>query len=137
MKKIRDQKGFSLLENMLAATILAFALLGGMTVMQNATANTVNGDLGTIATEHANEKIEMVIADKTYSGYDYLDTDNYPVEEDVGIYEMTRTVTITEVDPDDLTTSMEGSGVKKVEVSVVWGSAAYQTVSISTLVSDV
>ncbi|MBF0104327.1 MAG: hypothetical protein HQM16_03260 [Deltaproteobacteria bacterium] len=137
IKKIRNQKGFSLLENILAAVLLSACLFGGMTVMQNVTANSVNIDLSSIATELANEKVEMVIADKTYNGFDVVETNYYQQETDLGAYAMTRFVTVTEVDPDDLTTGVEGSGVKKVDVTVSWGSADHQRITVSTLISDV
>ncbi|OVE81590.1 hypothetical protein BVY03_03035 [bacterium K02(2017)] len=136
IKKLKNQNGFTMLENILAATLLGFALFGGMTVMQNATASSVNGDMTTIATELANEKVEQVIADKIYNNYEYLDAENYTDEEDVGLYEMDRSVSITEVNVDDLVTEEEGSGIKVVTVSVTWGLEAYQTINVSTIVTN-
>ncbi|MBF0105102.1 MAG: prepilin-type N-terminal cleavage/methylation domain-containing protein [Deltaproteobacteria bacterium] len=137
-KRLKDQKGFSLIEAIFATTILAVGLVGGMLTLQNSTLHTVNADFSSIATQLANEKIEAILADKEYLGYGYLDAEaNYPAEqlaEDFNAFE--RFVTITEVDPDDLTEPQEGSGVKKINVVVNWGEKDYQTVTVTTLVTD-
>lgn len=136
-KRIANQKGFSILESILSTVILAVALMGGMMVMQNATANTVNGDMSSVATQLASEKVDMILADKAYQGYEYVDATNYQSEDLTQPYQMDRTVSITEVSADDLSTPETGSGVKKVAVTVTWGTQDYQTVTLTSLVSDI
>lgn len=138
LKKLKESGGFSLLENILATVLVAIGLMGGLLALQNSTLHTVNSDLSSIATQLANEKVEAILADKEYLGYDYLVAEsNYPTEQladDLSGFE--RTVTIMEVSAEDMTTPEEGSGVKKVNVVVNWGNKDYQTVSVTTLVTD-
>lgn len=134
-KRLKNSKGFTVLENILTVVVLSIGLMGSMVVMQNAALNTVNGDMNTIATQSANEKLEMIMADKTFQGYDFVTSDNYDSEV-LQTYGMSRSVSVTEVSVDDLTTPEENSGLKKVEVSVSWGEESYQVVNVSTLVSD-
>lgn len=139
LKTIGCEKGFTILETILTTTILAAGLMGGMVVMQNAVARTANGDLNTIATQKANEKIEEILADNQFRGFDYITDGNYDGET-LEEYSFSRTVNVTEVSSDDLTSAEEGSGLKKVDVTVSWGSdnanADHQQVTVSTLLSD-
>lgn len=135
---LKGKRGFALIENILASTILATGLLAGLVTMQNASINTLNGDMNTIATQLASEKLEMILADKQYQGYEYLDGEStYTNETLSGAYNgYTRSVSITEVDATDLVTPSPGSGIKKVDVHVDWGQKDYQNVTVSTLVAD-
>lgn len=138
LKKLRSNKGFSLLEGVLSTALIGMLMTGATLVMQNSTLNTMNGDMNTIATQLANEKLENIIADKEFLGYAHLDqSTNYPDETMSGVYQgYERSVDIYEVDPADLTTPMIGSGIKRVEVKVIWGTEAYQKVKISTVFSE-
>jgi len=136
LKFLKSNKGFTIIENILTVTVVALGLMGGMIVMQNATAKTVNNDMTTIATQVANEKIEAIMADKEFSGYTTIIEDNYPTEGLSDPYNFTRTTDINEVNAEDLTTSEESSGMKKVVVTVSWGDEDYHKVSVSTLVAD-
>lgn len=128
------QRGFGLLEVVLSTMILSVGLLGGFMVIQNATARSVQGDMNTLATGLANDKMEDVLADKEFKGYGYLEAENYPAEDlDHGF---TRIVDVVEVDPQDLQTPVSGSGLKRIEVTVDWGDEAAETVKISTLLTD-
>lgn len=136
LNKMRNHKGFTLLENILSMVIISIGLMGTMIVMQNAALNTVQGDMNTIATQYANEKVEEILADDTFQGYDYLQDGNYESEVIDG-YDMNRSVQIVEVNSDDLTTVEEGSGLKKVTVTVYWDDGeADEQVIVSTLISD-
>jgi len=137
-KKLKELKGFSLLEAILATLILGAGLIGGMITFQNTALSTINQDLSSIATQLANEKIESIMADKEYLGYAYLDDElNYPTEHMDGEFDFfSRVVSITEVNIDDLTTEEIGSGVKKISVTVNWGNQAFQQITMSTLISE-
>lgn len=135
--KLKSQKGFSLLENILATVLVSVGLLGGMATMQNASINTMNGDMSSIATQLANEKIEIILADKQFNGYDAVSTGDHDVESFSGqLQGFQRVVTVSEVDPDDLITPSAGSGMKRVIVTVNWGNKDHQKVIVSTLVTD-
>jgi len=135
-KRFKNQKGFTLIETCLSCVIIGVGLVGGMIVMQNATANTVNNDLSTIATQLANQKIEQIIADNKFIGYETLISDNYPNETVTDVYNMSRTVSITEVNSVDLSVPEAGSGLKSVSATVTWGDKDYQTVTVTTLIAD-
>ena len=135
-KKLKNQKGFTVVENILASIILSVGLLSGLMAMSNATSHTLRGDMNTVATQLANEKIEQILADKSFVNYEYLSTGNYQDEILSDAYYMQRSVVITEVNTDDLSTPEEGSGMKKVAVTVSWGNGAAEEVVVSTLISD-
>lgn len=133
--RIKKRDGFTMLESILSTTILGVGLMAGMMVMKNSVIHTANADCHQTATELAKEKIESILADKTFLGYDHvIDATNYPTEKVQGNYK--RTVTIKEVDPDDLTTISDGSGLNKIEVAVEWGTKSYQIVRMTTLIAD-
>lgn len=138
LKRLRQTQGFTILESILAATILSVGLMGGMMVMQNSLVNTVNGDMNTVATQLAAEKVDSILADSQYRGYDYLEADtNYPLESLTGNYSgFKRTVSITEVNSEDLSTPEEGSGIKQVVVTVNWGAHDSQQIAMCTLVAN-
>lgn len=136
IKKILNQKGFTILESILTTALVAVGLMGGMLTMQNATLNTVNGDMNTVATQLASEKVDVIMADKSYNGYEFVSAENYPTEDLTAPYNMDRTVTVTEVNAEDLNTPEIGSGVKKVAVTVSWGEKDNQSVTMISLVSN-
>jgi len=131
--RIRNNKGFSLIECALTIFIVSTALFVSMSVLQdNVMANTYSEGT-TIATQIANEKLEELLADKAFQGYDYLlDSSNYPEEIIQG--DITRNVVITEVNDTDFNTPEEGSGISKVDVIVKWSKT--EEVVLTTLVND-
>ena len=134
---LKSQRGFSILENMLSMVIVAAGLVGGMVTLQNASLNSMHSDRGSIATQLANEKIETILADKQFNGYDTLTNLAYGSESFSGeLGGFTRSVNIYEVSADDLTTPTEGSGLKRVEVIVNWEDQNEQQIHVSTLVSS-
>lgn len=135
MKRLRNQKGMTLVESIFTTVLLGVGLLGGMLAMQNSVLHTVKGDMNTIATQLASEKVEQVLADRAFNSFEYLDSDNYQSEQ-LDSYGMTRWVSIIEVSADDLETPEEGSGLKKVDVTVAWGNADTDQVTVTTLVTD-
>jgi Tfp pilus assembly protein PilV len=135
MTTIKNQKGFSMLEGVFTTMLLAVGLVGGMAVMQNATATTLNGDMNSTAVQLANEKIEEIMGDNEFQGYDNITDENYDAETLSAPYQgFSRSVNVTEVDSDDLTTEEVGSGLKKVDVTVSWGSD--DSVMVTTIVAD-
>lgn len=130
---IKNQKGFSMLEGIFSTMLLAVGLVGGMAVMQNATATTMNGDMNSTAVQLANAKIEEIMGDNEFQGYDAITDDSYSAETLSAPYQgFSRSVTVTEINSDDLTTEEVGSGLKKVDVMVSWGSD--DSVTVTTMV---
>jgi len=131
-----NQKGFTCIETILTTVILSVGLMGSMMVMHNATANTVNNDFSTVATQLANEKIEQILADKQFISFASITNDNYPNEVVTDVYNMSRTVSVTEVNSENLSVPEAGSGLKSVAVTVSWGDQDYQFVTVTTLLAD-
>ena len=137
VKKLHNQKGFTFIEAILTTVLLACGLSGGYAMMHNSINYSLDNDHLVIGSQLANEKLQEVIADKTFTGYDAITQNNYQQESLNGAYSgFTRTTTVTEVDPADLTTLDAGSGYKKVDVTVSWGNENGQTVEVSTMLSD-
>ncbi len=133
-KKIKNNRGYSMIEGIMATTVFGVGLLGGLGVMQNTLVKSTQSELHVEAVSLAQEKIEDILADKEFKGYDYVsNTLNYPEEELDDKF--VRNVSVSEVNPDDLGSSSPGSGYNKVTVEVSWGNADSQNVSLSTLVT--
>lgn len=135
--KLKDQAGLSLLETTLGILILSVGVMGMLPMMTTATANTVGGEQRVAATYLANEKLEEIIADKEFQGYDFIAEQNYAAE-NLSSNSFTRSVTVTEVDANDLSTPDNGSGYKKIEVIVGWtvNNGNSQQVTVTTLVTE-
>lgn len=87
-----------------------------------------------MGTQLASDSMESILADKEFMGYGVVADQNYPSEDlDHGF---TRTVSVMEVDPADLTTPQMGSGLKKVEVTIDWGDHDNEKVELMTLLGD-
>ena len=131
--KIKNNKGFSLIECALTIVIVSTALIVSMSVLQDGVMANTYSEGTTVATQIANEKLEEILADKAYRGYSYvIDSANYPKEIIQG--DITRSVVVTEVSDTDFNTVEEGSGISKVDVTVKW--AKNEEVVLTTLVSD-
>lgn len=134
---LKNEAGFTFLEIILTTTLLAVGFAGGFALLQNTTNNSLENDMRVIASQLASEKIETIIADKTFKTYDWILPANYPVENLNAPYSgFTRTIDILEVDPADLATAQPGSGYKKVDVVVSWGALPSQAIRVTTLVTD-
>lgn len=147
-QRIFNQIGSTLLEATLALSLLSIGLTGGLFLMQNATRASVNSDFSVAASEYANEKLEMILADKFVdedgdnvpNGYANVVDGAYDDEQldfgDMPEY-FTREVTITFVDTNFDEVDAD-QGLKKVDVTMSWtpvGSGAASTLTVSTLLT--
>lgn len=136
-KRLRNEKGITLLESILGIMILAVGYLGLLPMMTNATAKTLDNDRYVISSYLANDKMESIIADKNFKGYATVTATNYPNENMNSTNPgYTRTTTITEVSKTDLTTPQVGSGYKKVVVEVQWGAGSAEKSTLTTLLTN-
>lgn len=135
-RRLLNTFGFTSFESILTVGILGFGLLGGMLVMQNATQNTVNGDLHTLGTQLATEKIEDMMIDTHEQGYDTLVSAALTEDLSDDHPGFSRYVSVYEVDATDLSTPKVDSGIKRIDVTVKWGDQDYQHVDVSTLVQE-
>lgn len=131
------QSGFTFLEIVLTTSLLAVGFWGGFALLQNTTNNSLENDLRVMASQLASQKIETIIADKSFVSYDWVDPNNYPPENLAAPYSgFTRTVDVLEVSPNDLSTAQPGSGYKKVDVIVSWGNLPSEAIRVTTLLTN-
>lgn len=132
-----NEGGFTLIEAILTVVLLSFGLVGGLTLFRNVTDNSLSKNNQVIASALAGEKLESILLDKTAQGYGFILQANYPDEQMAAPNQtFTRSVTIQEVQAADLTTPQVGSGYKRIDVQVTWGVQNFQTITVSTVVSN-
>lgn len=133
-----NQKGFSLIEIVLATVLLGVGLTGTMMMLQNSIKATNNTDSLITGSNLANEKIESILADKKFNGYSSITAAQYPVESSLAapFTQYTRITSVKEVSPSDLMTLQNGSGFKRIDVTVSWGSQSYQKTTASTVLTN-
>ncbi|HBF13953.1 MAG TPA: hypothetical protein DDW49_11305 [Deltaproteobacteria bacterium] len=139
LRALKNQKGFTFIESILTTLVLSIGLWGTMALFQNATSNVSTSNWQVIATQLANEKLENIIADKKFQGYNTIDSTNYPNETLSAPYQgLQRNVTITEVSPADFSTPEPYSGYKLITVEVVWSQevGSLGSVNVSTLLTN-
>lgn len=131
------QKGFTLIECVLTIVIISIGLVAMMLLFDNVTRAAMEGDLNITASFLARERLEIIAFDKVYRGYNYVATASYPVSETVSVggNNYVRNLNIYEVAKSDLTTSQAGSGFKRIDCVVQWGSDANQRTSLSTMLT--
>jgi hypothetical protein len=98
----------------------------------------MEGDINLMATFLARERLEQLIKDKVNNGYDSVVNASYTTTStaSVGNHFFTRSFNIYEVNRSDLTTPLNGSGYKRIDMTVSWGTSAQQSVTLSTLLAD-
>ena len=132
------QKGFTLIELALTIVIIAVGLFGMMILFDNVTRGAMEGDLNIISMYLGREKMEKVVFDKVYSGYDYVNMANYASSEavQIGNNNFIRDLSIYEVSKQDLATPLVDSGFKRIDVTVKWGTTPLQRITVSTVLAD-
>jgi len=136
--RYKKQKGFTLIELALTIVIISVGLFGMMVLFDNVTRGAMEGDLNIISMYLGRERMEKIVFDKAYSGYDYVGMSNYPPSEavSVGNNNFIRDLSIYEVSKQDLMTPLTGSGFKRIDVTIRWGTEPLQRVSLSTVLTD-
>lgn len=126
MGAIRNELGFTLLDNLLALVILSVVLLGLVGLATTVITGNAISKSRTIGLTLAQDKIE----DARRAGYNYALTEKQTVPEAYGSmneYPLFRRVTVTEV-------NTPGLGMQTVSVTVYWGDDAH-SVTLSTLLA--
>lgn len=139
MYKSNRQKGFTLIETILAMLVLAVGIFGTMHLFYQTTHRTFETDAYLKATALAREKLEEITFDKKMNGYAYAVDANYPVSEVLtgNFSDFTRTISIREVDATDLNTTQNNSGYKKVTVMVSWSGGSLTLDTLVTLWGEI
>lgn len=134
----RKKRGFTLIEVLFTVVIIAVGLFGLMVLYYNATRNVMEGDINLMATFLARERMEQIISDKVNNSYSYVTNSRYNTTSSVSVgnHFFTRSFNIYEVDGTDLVTPLDNSGYKRIDMTVSWGTAAGQSVVLSTLLTN-
>ena len=134
MKKIL---GFTLIEVLLTVMVVGVGLFGLMTLYHNAARNVMEGDVNMAATYLAREWLEQLVADKVSQGYGYVINANYVTSASVtvGNHIFTRSFNIYEVNASDLITPEAGTGYKRIDMTLTWGTGATQSITTPTLIT--
>lgn len=133
---MKMKKGFTLIEVIITLGVLAGGVMGVLTMYHRNIERAAQMEQTLIATQLAQEKLEQILHDKKYQNYAYILAANYPSPEDLesqGFGGYTRTTTIAEVNATDLTTPQNGTGYKKITVTVFLNGT--QAATLETLVT--
>lgn len=132
-----EKAGFTLIELLLTIVVLGLGMMGVMALFENATRGALQADLNVIAVNLAHEKLERIVLNKVQNGYAALNSSSYPNETFTGDYSVyARQTAITEVSSTDFATPQAGSGYKRVEVTVSWGSGASKQIVVPTVLAS-
>lgn len=130
------KQGFTLVEAVLTLILITGGVLGVLHLFNTNVDAANKMELTLRATYLAQERVEQIVQDKEYKGYNFIVSANYPASEDLtaqGFNGYTRTVNILEVNPTNLTNQQNGSGYKRVTVAVQV--AGGDTVTLTTLLT--
>lgn len=135
MKKIA---GFTLVEAVITLVLISGGILGVLHLFEQNVRSANNMEHTARASYLAQERLEQIVQDKEYLGFDTIVAVNYPTNENLtaqGFGGYTRTVNILEVNANDLTSPAPppGSGYKRITVSVQV--AGGDTVTLTTLLT--
>jgi len=135
---MKKRLGFTLIEVLLTVVIVGVGLFGLMTLYHNASRKVMEGDVNMAATYLVRERLEQIIADKVSQGYGYVINDNYTTSAavTVGNHMFTRSFNIYEVNASDLITPEIGTGHKRIDMTLTWGTGAGQSITTPTLVTN-
>jgi type IV pilus assembly protein PilV len=126
MGTLRNELGFTLLDNLLALVILSVVLLG----LVGLATTVINGNAISKSRTVGLTLVQDKIEDVRRSGYNYALAANQTVAEPYGFineYPFFRRVTVTEV-------NTPGLGMQTVTVTVYWGNDAHSA-TVSTLLA--
>lgn len=127
--------GFSLLEAVLVMLIISIAFFGFGYLYGNIDQEALKADLTVLATKLAKEKMEEVIQTKADSGYASVSSQT-ALPASSGAWTFQRMVNTSFVNPADFSVSPTDTGYKKVEVVVSWGAGGGESITLTTLVTD-
>lgn len=136
MVYLHKKKGFSLIETIIAVSVLCVGILGVLTMFYSGIKLMKSSQSFTVADQLAKEKIEEIIS----SGYDSVSIGT-SVENSVAypFASFKRQTYAVYVDPSqNMQNSSTDTGIKKIEITVIWKSVfnwADKNVKITTLIS--
>ncbi len=128
-------RGFTLIEAMLVMIVIGTAFFGFGFLFGNMDQQALKADLTVLAAKLAKQKVEEVLQQKADSGYAAVSSQS-PQTVASGAWQFTRAVNVSFVNPTTFANSVSDTGYKKVEVVVSWGAGAGESVSLTTLVTN-
>lgn len=134
-RPVRKNRGFTLIEAMLVMVVIGTAFFGFGFLFGNMSQQALKSDLSILATKLAKEKLEEVMQQKADSGYASVSSAS-PQSVMSGTWQFSRRVNVSYVDPTTFANSIVDTGYKKVEAVVSWGVAAGESVTLTTLVTN-
>lgn len=137
MHFVPNKKGFTFIEAILTLLILSGGILGILALFQQNVSRFNESEVLLSASYLAQEKMEQIIHDKKRQGYNFVIIDNYLSPEDLdseGYPGYSRTLTIEEVRDTDLITPQNGTGYKRITVSVT--PPGYPAITLITLITS-
>jgi prepilin-type N-terminal cleavage/methylation domain-containing protein len=132
---LRKARGFTLIEAVLVMIVVSIAFLGFGYLFGNLDQEALKADLTVLATKLAKEKVEEIFQEKADSGYAGI-TSESAATVNSGSWAFTRSIQVGYVNPADLSNAVSDTGYKKVTVDVAWGGGIGESISITTLVTD-
>lgn len=125
--------GFTLIETILTLLIIGIGLFGIMTLFQNMSFQMYHADLQVIAADFAQQKVEQLVAQKAFNGYNTIVSQpNEAVTS--GPHTFTRTTLVEFINPSTMALSVVDTGYKRITIQVSWAGNA--GVTLVTLVTN-
>jgi prepilin-type N-terminal cleavage/methylation domain-containing protein len=125
-QQMHEDRGFTLIEVLIAVIILTTALLGGVALIAGIMRGNVHSDFVTTGTVLAQEKIEAIKM-LGYSGTPSADVDSTEDYNSIPNYPLFKRVTSTDADD-------PGSNMKTITVTVYWDSDS-KSVALQTILA--
>lgn len=129
--------GFGLIDAILMMVVVGVGCAGLMTAFTIVNRQTGDANMTTTAAFLAQEQLDRMVADKLYRGYNFIVPNNYPspVTLPAPFAGYARATTIREVMANDPTRDLPGSGLKRIDIDLQWGTGGNQQLRLSTLVT--
>ncbi|MFH1830845.1 MAG: type II secretion system protein [Pseudomonadota bacterium] len=132
---LKNKNGFSLFEAVLVILLIGLSFLGFGYIFGNLDQEALKADLTVLAAKLAREKMEQKLQTKADSGYASVVLEA-PKIVSSGRWQFTRQVDVNYVKPSDFSNSVTDTGYKKVEVVVSWGGGVGESVTLTSLLTD-
>jgi type II secretory pathway pseudopilin PulG len=128
-------RGFSLFESVLVIVMVGVTFLAFGYVFGSIDQEALSADLTVLASKLAREKMEEVVQLKADSGYGAVSSEAAATVTS-GSWQFTREVSVGFVNPADFSSSGSDTGYKKVDVVVSWGGGVGESVTLTSLVTN-
>ena len=137
MKQVlKRTRGFTLIEAIFVMIVVGIAFFGFGYLFGNLDQEALKADLTVLATNLAKEKIEEIAQEKADSGYAGIVSESATTVNS-GSWAFSRSVQVNYVNPSDFSNSISDTGYKKVDVNVDWGGGVGESITLTTMVTNI